>query len=450
VTGTLAINDPERLQDQLADLAERSVAEAVANGATAAESGASSSGGLSVTVRMGEVETVEHIRDKALGLTVYVGHKKGSASTSDFSPQAVSETVRAACSIARLTGDDEHHGLAPAERMATVFPDLDLRHPWHIKPADAIALALEAETSARETHTLITNSDGATVGTHETVHAYANSHGFVGRKLGTRHSLSCTVIAENESGMQRDYWYDTNRDATAMMDAAKLGQRAAERAVSRLSPRRVDTGTFPVLFAAEVAGSLFGHFIGAIRGGSLYRKASFLLDKLGESVFPAGFRIYEQPHLLRGSSSSAFDNDGVATYNRDIVSDGVLQGYVLDAYGARRLGLESTANAGGVRNLSIGCGDKDLPALLREMDRGLLVTEMMGMGVSTITGDYSRGAAGHWVENGELAFPVEEITIASNLSDMFRNIAAVGSDVDTRGNTRTGSVLVSAMTIAGD
>ena len=346
MTTALSLDDPHKLCEQLADISEFCVGEARRLGATAAEVGASSTSGLSVTVRLGEVETIEHIRDKGLGVTVYDGTRKGSASTSDFGREALTATVEAACSIARHAGEDACAGLADPQRMATEFPDLDLYHPAALGPDAAIELATRADNAARARDVRITNSDGSTLGTHETAHAYVNSHGFRGTSLGTRHSLSSRVIAQDSAGMQRDYWYDTARDFDAMDSAEAIGARAADRAIARLSARRVETGTFPVLLVPEVATSLFGHFIGAIRGGNLYRRASFLLDCLGEQVFPAGFRIHEQPHLPRASGSAAFDGEGVATAARDIITDGVLRGYVLNSYAARRLGMETTANGG--------------------------------------------------------------------------------------------------------
>jgi PmbA protein len=450
VSTPLSIDDPDGLSAQLADIAEFCVAEAARLGASASDVGVTSSTGLSVTVRMGEVETIEHIRDKGLGVTVYFDHRKGSASSSDFGRAALTSTVEAACAIARHTGEDEYSGLADASRMASVFPDLDLYHPIDLGADDAIDLAIRADNAARAADVRIINSDGSSVGTHATVHAYANSHGFTGTSKGTRHSISTRVIAQDSAGMQRDYWYDTSRVFDAMDSPESIGARAAERAVSRLSSRRVATGTFPVIYSPEVAGGFFGHFIGAIRGGNLYRKASFLLDSKGEQIFPKGLRIHEQPHLPQASGSCAFDGEGIATAPRDIVTDGVVQDYVLNSYAARRLGLDSTANAGGVHNLTIDTGDAKQSELVERMGRGLLVTELMGSGVNSVTGDYSRGAAGYWVENGETAFPVHEITIAGNLKDMFMGIQDIGGDVDTRGNIRTGSILINAVTIAGD
>ena len=423
--------------------------EAKRQGASAAEAGVNAESGLSVTVRLGEVETVEHNRDKGLGVTVYFGQRKGSASTSDFSREAIRETVAAASAVAKYTAEDPCAGLAEAALMAKDIPDLDLYHAWELSAEHAIGLAQECEAAARETDKRITNSEGATVSSHAGYRVYGNSHGFLGAYPSSRHSVSCAVIADDGHGMQRDYWYTVARDSGDLESAHSVGRRAGERTVRRLNGRRLPTQQAPVLFVAEVAGGLFGSFIRAIRGESLYRKSSFLLDQLGEAVFPSFMRIHEQPHLRKALGSSPFDGEGVATRARDLISDGVLQGYVLDSYSARKLGMETTGNAGGVHNLTIDPGPLDFAGLLKEMGKGLLVTEMMGMGVNIVTGDYSRGTAGFWVENGEIQYPVEEITIAGNLRDMFKGITAVGSDVDTRGNTRTGSVLIERMTIAG-
>ena len=423
--------------------------EAKRQGASAAEAGVNAENGLSVTVRLGEVETVEHNRDKGLGVTVYFGQRKGSASTSDFSRDAIRETVGAACAIAKYTAADPCAGLADAELMATQIPELDLYHPWELAAERAIELAVECEAAAQEVDKRITNSEGATVSSHAGKRVYGNSHGFMGAYPSSRHSVSCAVIADDGHGMQRDYWYTVARDSDDLETVRSVGRRAGERTVKRLGGRRLSTRQAPVLFVAEVAGGLFGNFVRAVRGESLYRKASFLLDQLGETIFPEFMRIHEQPHLKKALGSAPFDSEGVATRARDLISAGVLQGYVLDSYAGRKLGMQTTGNAGGVHNLTVDPGPLDFAGLLKEMDSGLLVTEMMGMGVNIVTGDYSRGAAGFWVENGSIQYPVEEITIAGNLRDMLKGIVAVGNDVDTRGNTRTGSVLIERMTIAG-
>ncbi len=436
--------------EQLKTIAAEMLSEAKRQGASAAEAGISTSSGLSVTVRMGDVETIEHTRDKGLGLTVYFGKKKGSASTTDFSRDAVTDTVRAACAIARHTSEDECAGLADAELMAKAYPDLDLLHPWPLAPEAAIEIAVETENAARAHDLRITNSEGADVSHHEGSYVYANSNDFIGGYASSRHGISCAVIAKNDSGMQRDYWYSVARNADSLEAPAKVGERAASRAVERLGSRKLPTRTAPVIYTAETARGLLFHFVNAIRGSNLYREASFLLDHLGKKVFPEGFNIREEPHLKRALGSAPFDNEGVATRPRDLVSDGVLQGYVLDSYSARKLGMQTTANAGGVHNLVVESDDLGFDALVKEMDTGLVITELMGMGINAVTGDYSRGACGYWVEGGEVRFPVEEITVAGNLRDMYSGIRRVANDVDTRGNIRTGSVLIEQMTIAGE
>jgi PmbA protein len=435
-----------RMEQLVSDL----LAEAKSQGATSAEAGVSSDAGLSVTVRMGEVETVEHTRDNGLGVTVYIGQRKGSASTSDLSPQAVKDTVKAACNIARYTTEDDCTGLADAELMATDLPDLDLYHPWDISVDQAVELGLACENAARDLDPRIVNSEGASLNTHGGLHVYGNSHGFVGGYPTSRHSLSCAMVGQEGDAMQRDYWYTVGRAAGDMDPPAEVGIKAAQRTLSRLGARKISTREAPILFQADIATSLLRSFIGAIRGSALYRQASFLLDHIDKPVFPEFVRIHENPLLSRGLGSASFDSEGVATKARDIVSGGVLKGYVLNSYSARKLGMQTTGNAGGVRNLAIDPGELDLEGMLKQMDTGLLVTEMMGHGINPVTGDYSRGAAGYWVEGGELQYPVEEITIAGNLKKMFQQLLAVGRDEERRGNTRTGSWLIENMTIAGN
>lgn len=419
-------------------------------GASQAEAGASTEAGLSLTVRLGEAETLEYQRDRGLGVTVYFGQRKGTASTADLSAAAVRETVNAACAIARHTAPDPCAGLADATLMARDIPDLDLDHPWQLTPEQAIEIACACENAARAFDKRIDNSEGATVSSHRGLRIYGNTHGFLGGYASTSHSLSCSVLGRQNHSMQRDYWYTAARDAAELEAAQAVGRRAAERTVRRLGARRLGTRKAPVLFAPDVAKSLLGHFLGAIRGSSQYRRSSFLLDAAGQKVFPDFVRIRELPHLPKALGSAPFDGEGVATRVRDWVTDGLLQGYVLDSYAGRKLGLQTTGNAGGVHNLLIEPGRLDAGELLREMNTGLLVTELMGQGVNGVTGDYSRGAAGFWVENGEIAYPVEEITIAGNLRDMYRHLAAVGRDVDARGNIRTGSILIEQMTVAGE
>ncbi len=424
--------------------------EARAQGASAAEAAVSMGSGLNVTVRMGEVETVEYNRDKGLGVTVYFGQRKGSASTTDFEAAAVKETVAAACAIAKYTAEDDCSGLADANLMARDIPDLDLFFPWTIDADQAIVLARNCEDAARAVDKRITNSEGATVSSQQGARVYANSHGFVGAYPTTRHSVSCCVIGQDGEVMQRDYWYSSARDAGDMQDAAAIGAIAAQRTLRRLNGRRLTTRQAPVIFEADVAGSVLGSFVSAIRGGNLYRKSTFLLDSLGTQVFPAWLSLREDPYIKKGLASSPFDNEGVATHAHDLVRDGMVKSYVLDSYAARKLGMQTTGNAGGTHNLIVSHGDQDLTALLRQMDTGLLVTELLGHGVNLTNGDYSRGASGFWVERGEIQYPVEEITIAGNLKTMFQNIVAIANDVDLRKNLRTGSLLIERMTIAGE
>lgn len=428
---------------------ETILAEARRQGASACEVAVSAGQGLSTTVRQGEVETVEFNRDQGFGITLYVGQRKGSASTSATGEAAIRETVAAALAIAKHASEDECAGLADAALMARELPELDLYHPWSITPEQAVERALACEAAAFAADTRIKNADGTSLNTHQGCRVYGNSHGFVGGYASTRHSLSCVMIAEGEGQMQRDYWYDVNRQGELLADAAGIGQRAAERAVSRLGARPVPTCEVPVLFAAELAGGLFSHLLAAISGGNLYRHSSFLEGALGQRLFPEWLSLDERPHLPRALGSAAFDGDGLATYAKPFVEKGELVSYVLGTYSGRKLGLPSTANSGGVHNLFVTHGDEDQQALIRRMGRGLLVTELMGQGLNLVTGDYSRGAAGFWVENGEIQFPVQEVTIAGNLSDMFRQIVAVGRDLERRGNICTGSVLIEKMTVAG-
>jgi PmbA protein len=400
-------------------------------------------------VRQREVETVEFNRDQGFGITLYVGQRKGSASTSASGSEAIRETVAAALAIAKHTSEDEASGLADAALMAKDLQDFDLFHQWNINPEQAIEQALACEAAAFAADSRIKNADGTTLSTHQGCRVYGNSHGFIGGYASTRHSLSCVMIAEADGQMQRDYWYDVNRQGNLLASAESIGQRAAQRAASRLGARPVPTCEVPVLFSAELAGGLFGSFLSAISGGSLYRKSSFLEGTLGQKLFPEWLTLDERPHLMRALGSSAFDGDGLATYAKPFVEKGEVVSYVLGTYSGRKLGMPSTANAGGVHNLFVTHGDEDQAALLRRMGRGLLVTELMGQGLNMVTGDYSRGAAGYWVENGEIQFAVQEVTIAGNMRDMFKQIIAVGNDLELRSNIRTGSVLIERMTVAG-
>src|SRR6478735_2897062 len=435
--------------DRLAGLAAQMLDLAAGRGATEAEVSINEDSGLAVNVRMGEVETVERTRDRGVALTVYFGQRKASASTADLQPESLVATVDQACAIAKYTEADPAAGLADAALMATGDRDFDQWHPWRIDVDGAIALALSAESRGREVDPRIGNSDGAAVNTGESLQAYANSHGFSGFERSTSHSISCSLIAGKGDAMQRDYWYTTALNADDLESAASVGRRAAERALARLDPRTVATGEFPVLFAPEMARSLIAHLVGAVSGGALYRRASFLLDAAGTQIFPDWFQIAEEPFLQRGFRSAAWDAEGVATRATDLVRDGVLERYVLGSYSARKLGLQTTANAGGVHNLKVSANARDADELLGRMGTGLLVTELMGQGVNTTTGDYSRGAAGFWVENGQLMHAVDEVTIAGNLRDIFRAIEAVGADVDRRSHVLVGSLLVGRMTVAG-
>lgn len=435
--------------ERLAELARDVIARCRQKGASQSEVGMNLDRGLNVNVRMGEVETVEHTRDRGVSITVYFGKRKGSASTADLQPESIATTIDQACAIARHTEEDSAAGLADAERMATEFPNLDLWHPWDIDAERAIRIGIECEAAGRDTDARITNSDGANVSSGESIGVYANSHGFVGRERSTRHSLSCSMIAEDDQGMQRDYWYSSTRHAGDLESAADIGRRAAERTVARLNGRKLGTRECKVLYVPEVARGLIGHLVGAISGGALYRKASFLLDHQGKQILPAWFQVEEDPFIARGHGSGAYDAEGVAAIHSELVRDGVLSRYVLGSYSARKLGLQSTGNAGGVHNLLVAANAGDLDALIAQMGEGLLLTEVMGQGVNNVTGDYSRGAAGFWVENGAIAYPVDEITVAGNLRQMYLDIEAVGSDIDHRSNILIGSILVGRMMIAG-
>ena len=419
-------------------------------GATACETDVSDGFGQTITVRQGEVETIEYNRDKGLSVTVYIGQKRGNASTSDFSPQAISDTVAAALSIARFTADDDCSGLADAELLAQTFPDLDLYFPWELSAERAIELAKECEQAAFAVDKRVTNSEGASVSLSESQFIYANSLGFMGGYPLSRHSLSCSVIAEQGDSKQRDYWYSVTRDAADLEAVGSIGQKAGMRSIARLGARKIATCEVPVLFEAPIAASMIGHFASAVSGGSLYRKSSFLIDSIGQQIFPSDIQIRELPHIRKGLASSVFDDEGVVTTDRTVVENGIVQGYFLGSYSARKLGMRTTGNAGGTHNLIIkNAAPMSFDALLKKMGRGLLVTELLGHGVNAVTGDYSRGASGFWVENGEICYPVEEITIAGNLKEMFLGITAIGNDILVRGSKQSGSILIDRMTVAG-
>lgn len=436
----------EQLESMVADL----LAEAKKLGASAADAAVSSSAGLSVTVRLGEVETIEHTRDQGLSISVYFGKRKGSANTTDLKPAALREAVSKACTIARYTSEDACAGLADPELLARDYPELDLHHPWDIDTDQAHDLALEAEQAARDYDERISNSEGATLNTQSGSFIYGNSNGFVGGYPTSCHTLSCVVLAQDGDCMQRDYRYDSRRDWRELLSPEAIGRKAAANAVAKLNGRKLGTRQAPVIFRADIASHLLRSLTGALRGHDQYRQSSFLLDSLGQQIFPDWVKVTEDPHIPRGLSSAPFDNEGVATNPKAIIDQGVIQTYLLDSYSACKLGLQTTGNAGGVRNLAITTGDLSLEQMLREMGSGLLVTELMGQGVNAVTGDYSRGAAGFWVENGEIQYPVEEITIAGNLKDMYRQLLAVGNDTDIPGSVHTGSWWVEQMTVAGE
>ncbi len=439
-------HDSETLKSIAAD----ALAHALVKGASACEAEVADGYGQTVTVRMGEVETIEYNRDKSLSVSVYLGKQKGYASTADLAARAIRDTVEAALTIARFTAVDASAGLPDPEELARETPDLDLFHPWDLPVERAIEIARSCESAAFALDKRVSNSEGASVSCQQWHFMLANSLGFMDGFATSRHSLSCAVIAAERGAMQRDDWYVSKRRPEDLARPEAVGDYAGRRALARLGSRKIKTAQVPVLFEAPVAIDLLGQFVSAVSGGSLYRKASFLLDSLGQQVFSPIVNIAERPHLPRGGASSWFDDEGVATRDREVVKQGVLHGYFLGSYSARKLGMKTTGSAGGNHNLILRGGELDLPGLIRKMRRGLLVTELMGHGVNMVTGDYSRGAAGYWVEGGEIRHPVEEITIAGNLRDMFRAIVAVGGDALTRGSRTSGSILIEKMTLAGN
>jgi len=437
-------------QAQLRQLAQDVLDHARSLGASACETDVSEGFGQSISVRRQDVETIEYNRDKGIGVSVYIGQRRGHASTSDFSPKALRDTVAAAMSIARFTAEDDCAGLPERELLATASMDLDLHHPWTLGVDQAIDVAKACEQAAFDVSPEIRNSEGATVSIQESQFVSANSLGFMDGFATSRHYIACSVIAGEGDDMQRDDWYTSHRDPRDLAAPEAIGDYAARRALSRLGARKLDTRQVPVLFEAPLAVALIGNFAHAVSGGSLYRKTTFLPDSLGQSLFPKFVNISERPHLKKAFASSPFDDDGVATHDRKLVKDGVLEGYFLSTYSARKLGMKTTGNAGGSHNLLVHPGQHDLAGLLREMGTGLLVTELLGQGVNYVTGDYSRGAAGYWVEKGIIQYPVHEITIAGNLKDMFRNIVAIGNDIAVRGSKQVGSILIESMTVAGN
>tara|TARA_R100000687_G_scaffold83082_2_gene84623 strand:- start:4524 stop:5912 length:1389 start_codon:yes stop_codon:yes gene_type:complete len=434
---------------EVKDAVSAVLARAKALGASSAEASMSRTRGLSVETRHGEVETVEFNQDGGLGISLYFGQRKGSASTADLSPQALERAVAAAADIARYTSEDPHAGVAEAGWLEFSPPDLDLFYPDSISTELAISLCAGAEEAAFATDKRITNSEGASFSSHQGLKVYGNSHGQLVGYPSSRHSFSCVVIGEQDDEMQRDYSFTVARQYSKLLDPKQIGRESALETVARLGARQVPTQKVPVIFRADIASSLFGHLVSAISGGSIYRKSSFLLDKVGKQVMSSAVTVQEKPHLTQALASSPFDAEGVKTRDLAVIENGVLNTYLTTSYSARKLGMASTGHAGGIHNWLISHGNDDLAALCRQMGKGLLVTELMGQGVNTVTGDYSRGASGFWVEHGEIQFPVAEVTIAGNLADMFMNIAAVGNDVDRRGGVLTGSVLISQMQVAG-
>ncbi len=437
-------------QTRMEHLVTDILAEAARQGASSAEVDVAANKGFNVMVRKGEVETVEYNQDKIIEVTVYFGKRCGAASLSDLRPDAIRSAVQAACNIARFTDEDPYSGLADKSQLAFNYPKTDLYYPWSLSVPEAIEIAKECEAIALAKDKRITNSEGASISTIDVWHAYGNSHGFIGICPVTRHEISCVLIATQGKEMQRDYSYTTACDAKLLDSISQVANKAADRTVRRLGARQLPTCEVPVIFIAEEARGLLGHFVSAITGGNLFRKSSFLIDHLGKRIFPSSIKIDERPYLAKALGSAPFDDDGVATRPNVFVEDGILQSYSLGVYSARKLNLQTTGNAGGIHNLFISTGNKDLPALLKTMGKGLLVTELMGNGTNLTTGDYSRGAAGFWVENGEIQYPVEEITIAGRLQDMYANLVEVGNDIDKRGNIQTGSILLESMMVAGN
>lgn len=437
--------NPAQLKNLVSDILN----EALKQGASSAEVDVGFNKGFSITARNADVESVEYNQDKGIEITIYLGKRTGSASLSDFRPEAIRAAVQAACNIARFTDEDPYAGLAEKHELAFHYPDLDLAYPWNISVERAIELAIECESKALSKDKRISMAEHVVVSTGQAWNLYGNTQGFIGMYSATRHNMSCVLVAKQGDDMQRDYYYSSVCDPSLLEPVDVIAEKAVERTVQRLGGQRIATQKVPVIFAAEEARGLIGHFVAGISGGNLYRKSSFLLDSLGKRIFPEFIRIEEKPHLSKGMGSAPFDDNGVLTRPNVFVESGRVQSYILGVYSARKLGLQTTGNAGGVHNLFISTGDKNLSELIKDMHKGLLVTEVMGQGVNILTGDYSRGASGFWVEHGEIQYPVEEITIANNLRDMYANIKAIGNDVDLRGNIKTGSILLEEMTVAG-
>ncbi len=459
------LQSTDSVQQSLIEIAEQALSFAKKMGATSAEISLSQGQGFSATVRSQEVETIEHNRDKSLGVTVFFGSRSGNVSSTDFGETALQQSIQAACNIARYTEKDAFNGLAARESLATEFPDLELYHPWSLSIDDACGIAADCESAALNgdsgegdsgegdsgaDDSRITNTEGATVSSHDGVDVYANSHGFVGLSKASRHSISCAIIAGEGDAMQRDYWYDSCRDSANLESAEQIGKVTAARTLRRLGARKVKTGEYPVIFEPSIAASLLSHLVAAISGGSLYRKASFLLDKLGHQIFPEYINIFEQPYLSKAAGSAAFDSEGVQTRANEFIKNGVLNSYILSSYSARKLQMESTANAGGVHNLTLSpTMEGGLAEMIANLQCGVVVSELIGFGVNNVTGDYSRGAFGFWVENGVIQYPVQEFTIAGNLKQIFMDIESVGADINRHRSTRTGAIKIKQLTVAG-
>ena len=436
--------------DKIKPLVEQALLLAKKEGANEAEVSVSTSQGFTASVRLGEVDTVEYHNDNGFDITVYKNQCQGSASTSDLSPTAIESAVKKACLIASHTGADPYHGLADKTLLATKYDELDLYHPWNIDVNKAIQIAKECEEAGRQFNANITNSEGASVSQYEGRFIYGNSNGFLNGYASTRHGINCVLLAEGNDNKERDYEYTQARDSRDLQSAQWVGEEAARKTLARLNGRKLSTRNVPVIFAPRVAAGLLGNFVAAIRGSSIYRQASFLVGALNKQIFPEFITISEDPLIPKAVGSAPFDNEGVATQKRNVIEKGVLNNYILNSYAARKLGLQTTGNSGGVRNLMIHPTAGSLDELLKKMGTGLLVTELMGQGVNIITGDYSRGASGFWVENGQIQYPVHEITIAGNLKDIFLNLVAAGNDVDKRGSIWSGSLLIEQMTVAGE
>lgn len=441
---------PEPEKKLLEDKIQNIIATAKKKGASAAEAGGAITTGFTVSVRMGEIETLEHHRDKGISITVFIGQKKGSASTTDLSDTSLDATLEKALNIAKFTSDDPCNGLADPEKMAFQYPDLKLYHPTPISPSDVIDELIECEKLAMSTDARLFNSEGASFSASQGISIYGNSHGFVGSIASTRYDRSLCLIGRDGDSMERDYDFTVSRRIDQLNSIQNIATSTAQKTLARLQPRKLKTAKMPIIFASEIAPGLLNCFFNAIKGGQLYRQASFLCHSLEQQIFPSFITLHENPYLLEGLASTPFDSEGVVTQTRDIVQKGIIKGYILGSYSARKLGMQTTGNAGGLHNIEVSTQSLDLQGLIKQMEKGFLVTDVMGHGVNLVTGDYSRGASGFWVEHGEIQYPVSEVTISSNLKDIFKNIVAIGNDIEYRSAIRTGSILIEEMTVAGN